>query len=158
MTRTRIARTLFALVLATSVGVAAQATVASADTATSAPDKKKPKKKPTVKLAQTTFGKVLVAADGLTLYVFDPDAGDINASKCTGTCAGAWPPLTATGKPKAGKGVDADQLVVGESGQIAYFGHLLYKFSGDSAPGDTNGQGVGGVWHIITADGDPILA
>jgi predicted lipoprotein with Yx(FWY)xxD motif len=119
-------------------------------------EKKKPKKKPTVKLGKTSFGKVLVAADGRTLYVFDPDGSDINASKCTGDCANAWPPLTAT-KVRAGKGLDADQLVIGESGQVAYFGHLLYKFSGDTARGDTNGQGVSGVWHVVTADGDPIL-
>jgi len=29
----------------------------------------------------------------------------------------------------------------------------LYLFSGDQQPGDTNGQGVGGVWFAVTPDG-----
>ena len=29
----------------------------------------------------------------------------------------------------------------------------LYRFSGDAAPGDTNGQGSGGVWFVVTPNG-----
>ena len=25
----------------------------------------------------------------------------------------------------------------------------LYRFAGDAAPGDTNGQGSGGVWFVV---------
>lgn len=144
----------------TCVGVVAEATASPA----SAPNKhaagvaaKKKPKKATVKVADSDVGKILVAADGRSLYAFDVDGGDIDASKCEDSCAQAWPPLLAKGKPKAGKGLDKDQLVVGESGQIAYGGHLLYKFSGDEAAGDTNGQGVGDVWHLVDPNGDPIL-
>ena len=95
----------------------------------------------------------------MTSYDDDTTAhggGDINASTCTEGCAQQWPPLEAKGKPRAGKGLDKSQLVVGESGQVAYGGHLLYKFAGDEAPGDTNGQGVAGIWHLVDADGDTV--
>ena len=36
---------------------------------------------------------------------------------------------------------------------VTYDGHPLYRYSGDTAPGDTNGQGVGSVWFAMTADG-----
>ncbi len=32
----------------------------------------------------------------------------------------------------------------------------LYTFAADAAPGDVNGQGVGGVWWAAGADGNPI--
>jgi predicted lipoprotein with Yx(FWY)xxD motif len=114
------------------------------------------KKKPTVKLATTSFGKILVSADGHTLYAFDPDAGDINASKCTASCTSVWLALKATGKLVAGKGLRKSQLVVGQSGQVAYGGHLLYNFSGDAAPGMTTGQGIANLWHVVGADGNTI--
>jgi predicted lipoprotein with Yx(FWY)xxD motif len=143
--------------LAMSVALVTEATVASASQDTSVAAKKKPKKKPTVKLATTSVGKILVAADGRTLYAFDPDGTNIQASACTGGCATVWAPLVPTGKPKAGKGLKASELVVGVGGQLSYFSHLLYSFSGDAAPGDTTGQGVGGVWHVVDASGNPIL-
>jgi predicted lipoprotein with Yx(FWY)xxD motif len=40
--------------------------------------------------------------------------------------------------------------------QIAYNGHPLYYYSKDVNPGDTNGQGVGGVWFVISPAGAPI--
>ena len=157
MTRRAITRTLLAALLAMSVAFVTEATVASATDATSVAAKKKPKKKPTVKLVTASVGKILVTSDGRTLYAFDPDGTNIDVSNCTGGCAGAWPPFVPTGKPKAGKGVKASELVVGVGGQLSYFGHLLYNFSGDSAAGQTNGQGVGGVWHTLDANGNPIL-
>ena len=32
----------------------------------------------------------------------------------------------------------------------------LYYFSGDAAAGDTNGQGVGGIWYVVGPDGSAI--
>jgi predicted lipoprotein with Yx(FWY)xxD motif len=29
----------------------------------------------------------------------------------------------------------------------------IYTFSGDKAPGDTNGQGVGGTWYAVSPEG-----
>ena len=33
--------------------------------------------------------------------------------------------------------------------QWAFKGMPLYYWAGDSKPGDTNGDGVGGVWHVL---------
>jgi predicted lipoprotein with Yx(FWY)xxD motif len=33
--------------------------------------------------------------------------------------------------------------------QIALNGHPLYRFAGDQNPGDTAGNGFGGIWHVV---------
>jgi predicted lipoprotein with Yx(FWY)xxD motif len=157
MSARSISRLMLSAVLTTGFALTADVAVASASSpahhANSLPAKKK---KPTVKLAKTSLGKILVSADGHTLYAFDPDMGDINASKCTGACTTVWPGLKTSGKPVAGKGLKKSQLVVGEKGQVAYGGHLLYNFSGDTAAGTTAGQGVAGLWHVVGANGKTI--
>jgi predicted lipoprotein with Yx(FWY)xxD motif len=101
---------------------------------------------------------VLVNAEGFTLYVFDNDTGTTSA--CTGGCLDTWPPLTVAAEPIAGEGVDGTLLNTAEQAdgtiQVTYNDHLLYTFSGDTAPGDTNGDGIGGVWHVIDAAGNPV--
>jgi predicted lipoprotein with Yx(FWY)xxD motif len=37
--------------------------------------------------------------------------------------------------------------------QVTLDGHPLYHFSGDKAAGDTNGNGFGGIWHVVTTSG-----
>jgi predicted lipoprotein with Yx(FWY)xxD motif len=34
----------------------------------------------------------------------------------------------------------------------------VYTFSGDKAPGDIAGQGVGGTWYAVAPDGKPVGA
>src|SRR6266576_2779092 len=34
--------------------------------------------------------------------------------------------------------------------QVEYNGHLLYRFSGDTAPGQTHGEGIKGIWFVAT--------
>jgi predicted lipoprotein with Yx(FWY)xxD motif len=34
--------------------------------------------------------------------------------------------------------------------QVEYNGHPLYTFSGDTAPGQANGEGVAGMWYVVT--------
>ena len=97
---------------------------------------------------------VLVDASGKTLYAFANDQGTTSA--CTGGCATIWPPLMATGTPTGGSGVDAAKLSAAPSGQVVYNGHLLYTYAQDTAAGETNGQGVGGVWHVVAPSGDII--
>ena len=152
-------RLLLAALLATGLGIATEISPASAGTAAnrsaSAPAKKK-KPKATVKVATTSAGTIIVAANGKTLYAFDPDGNDTTAAHCTGGCAGLWPPLTSSAKLVAGKGLDKAKLTVGGGKQVAYNGHLLYFYAPDTAPGATGGQGSGGVWHVVGADGNPI--
>jgi predicted lipoprotein with Yx(FWY)xxD motif len=99
---------------------------------------------------KTAVGPVLADAKGLTLYWYAKDTK--MASACTGSCATAWPPLT--GQPMAAMGV----RLVGKFGtikrangmlQATYKGHPLYTYAGDSAPGQTKGNGLGGVWHVL---------
>ncbi len=110
-------------------------------------------------LTQSTFGPILSDRDGNTLYMYSPDTPD--AATCTGGCAGAWPPYLADAETSVGEGTNGDLYgtVAGEGGtQLTYNGHPLYTFSGDSAAGDTNGQGSGGIWFILDADGNQITA
>jgi predicted lipoprotein with Yx(FWY)xxD motif len=113
-----------------------------------------------VLVADSDLGQILTAANGMTLYMFMPDAqGD---PTCTAACAGAWPPLSAAAGADVtgGDGVDASLLGTAtnpESGpQVTYNSWPLYYFSGDSAPGDTNGEGSGGVWYVLDPAGNPI--
>ena len=84
-------------------------------------------------------------ASGMTLYVFDKDAKGMSA--CTGACAAKWPPLTAA----AGSSAAGDFAPIKRpdgSLQWALGGRPLYLWQGDTAPGETTGDGVGGVWHV----------
>jgi len=131
---------------------------AATTTATSTATTEKAPGTATVKVATTDLGKILVDAEGRTLYAFTPDTATTSA--CTGGCASAWPPLTATGAP-TGDGVSADLTVITrpEGGtQVVAAGHPLYTFAGDAAAGDTTGQGSGGKWSVIAPDGSPVTA
>ena len=62
----------------------------------------------------------------------------------------------ATASPTGGTGIDAAKLSAAPSGQVVYGGHLLYTYTPDTAAGETKGQGVGGVWHVVAPSGDII--
>jgi predicted lipoprotein with Yx(FWY)xxD motif len=113
--------------------------------------------KPTVQIAESALGPILVDEDGFTLYLLDTDTA--TTISCTGECATTWPPLTVTSAPVAGPGVDSSLLsTLGTSARkhVTYAGHPLYRFSGDQAAGQTNGFGVGGIWWVLAADGTKI--
>ncbi len=111
----------------------------------------------TVAVADSDLGSILVDGQGNTLYLFTSDTQE-EPSTCTGGCAGAWPALTGT--VTAGEGVDESLIgtVANEDGteQATYNGWPLYYYAQDTAPGDTNGQGVGGVWWVVDAEGNAI--
>jgi len=99
---------------------------------------------PPVEMGDTKLGQVLTDMKGMTLYTFDKDSGDMSA--CNGGCAAKWPPLLA----EAGATADGDYgLIKRDDGamQWTYDGKPLYLWINDKAPGDTTGDGVGGVWH-----------
>jgi len=117
--------------------------------------------KGSVALATTKLGKVLVDGKGRTLYLFEADKGPMSA--CAGACASVWPPLKTTGNPSAGPGVAASKLgtIKHADGatEITYNGHPLYTYAGDSAPGQTSGQGLddyGAEWYALSAGGSKI--
>jgi predicted lipoprotein with Yx(FWY)xxD motif len=98
-------------------------------------------------------GPILVDGQGRTLYLFEKDNGTTSA--CTGACASVWPALTATGAPGGGSGVDAAALGTAAGqvpDQVTYHGHLLYRYSGDTAPGDVKGVGIPG-WYPVSPSG-----
>src|SRR3984957_16976518 len=95
---------------------------------------------------------VLTNAQGATLYWFAPDTPTM--SKCYGSCAAYWPPVT--GHPTAGSGVTGHLGTIQRTGgglQATYDGHPLYTYVGDSSPGQANGNNLnlnGGLWHEVT--------
>jgi predicted lipoprotein with Yx(FWY)xxD motif len=119
-----------------------------------------PGEETTVLVADSDLGQVLTAGNGMTVYVFMPDAQ--GAPTCTDSCAETWPPLTVDDASQltGGDGIDASLLGTTEHPtagiQVTYNGWPLYFFAGDSAPGDTNGQGQGGVWHVLDPSGNAI--
>jgi len=94
---------------------------------------------------------VLANADGLTLYWFAPDT--TTSSKCFGSCAIYWPPVS--GSPAAGPGVTGKLGTIKRPGgglQATYNGHPLYTYVGDRRPGQANGNDLdlnGGFWYDI---------
>jgi predicted lipoprotein with Yx(FWY)xxD motif len=103
------------------------------------------------------LGEILVDQDGMTVYLFVPDAqGD---PTCTGSCTNNWPPVE-DGDFGAGAGIDPTLLGTVERGdgslQATYNGWPLYHYAPDSAPGDTRGQGIGGVWFVLSPAGDAV--
>ena len=92
---------------------------------------------------------VLTDARGLTLYWFAPDTA--LASRCTGSCAAYWPPVT--GRPVAGPGVTGALGTIRRPGgglQVTYDGHPLYTYIGDNGPGQASGNNLdlnGGLWY-----------
>ena len=91
-------------------------------------------------------GGMLVGASGMTLYTFDKDAAGSGTSACNGPCAKNWPPLKAD---SADQGVGDYTIIARDDGskQWAYKGKPLYFWAKDAKPGDTDGDGVKGVWH-----------
>jgi predicted lipoprotein with Yx(FWY)xxD motif len=99
---------------------------------------------------KSSLGYVLAAANGQVVYTYDKDTKG-GTPTCTGSCAAIWPPLT--GNPVASAadtGLGTLGTVSDASGakQVTYNGKPLYTFKGAKAL-YTNGNGVGGVWHVI---------
>jgi len=112
----------------------------------------------TVKTTNSKAGTVLVDGSGRTLYLFQKDTP--NQSACSGACVSAWPVDSSSGTPKAGSGVKASLLGTIKrtdgSTQVTYNKHPLYFYSGDSAAGQLNGQGLnafGALWYVVAPSG-----
>jgi predicted lipoprotein with Yx(FWY)xxD motif len=120
--------------------------------ATKAPDSSPSAGDPVLATAESTeHGTYLVGSDGRALYMFASDHAGM--STCTGDCAESWPPLIIEedSAPVAADGIDGTLSTVTRADgslQLAYDDAALYYFSGDSAPGDTNGHGINDVWFL----------
>jgi len=97
------------------------------------------------------LGTILTDPEGMTLYLFTNDT-TANESTCYDQCAENWPPFMAEEPFSLPFGVEGELTTVERTDgttMVAYNGIPLYYFAGDTAPGDTNGQGVGDVWYVL---------
>jgi predicted lipoprotein with Yx(FWY)xxD motif len=99
---------------------------------------------------------VLVDSKGFTLYHINGET----PSKiiCTASCVTIWPPLKASGTPTGGSGATgtlSDAMRPDGISQVTYDGMTLYTFSGDTQPGQANGEGIMGKWFAVTPAGKP---
>ena len=98
------------------------------------------------------LGAILTDANGMTVYLFTPDTAP-DASACYDKCAENWPIVAASdnmtlpaGVPGALGSFDRNDGIK----QATYNGIPLYLWAKDEKPGDATGQGVGGVWFVIS--------
>ena len=100
-------------------------------------------------------GEFLTDTFGFTLYIFTQDPVDGGVSACYDSCATTWPPVVIPegdfllSIPEGFDEIPRDDGL----GQLTYKGSPLYTYSGDAAPGDKNGDGVGGVWFAVALTG-----
>lgn len=118
-------------------------------------------KGPVVSTAKTGLGRILVDSRGRTLYLFGKDRN--GKSACSGQCAGFWPPLIASGKPRAAGGAKASLIGMTKRAdgrmQATYNHHPLYMFAKDKKAGQTNGEGLsafGAKWYVVSPAGSKI--
>ncbi len=123
----------------------------------------------TLKLATVgSLGKVLVNAQGRTLYTLSSEhSGSLTCTSSSG-CTSYWHELDlpqGSGAPTVAGGLQASKVgtEAGTSGGklVTYGGWPLYTFTGDSGSGQAHGQGVksfGGTWWAVNASGAPVTS
>lgn len=121
---------------------------------------------PETQMAKSLLGTILTDSKGFTLYTLD------DGKTCAGDCLKSWTPLAA---PWAAiKNGDWEPIEVADgTKQWSFKGKVLYRYTGDSMPGDTLGHGIGNIWHaailvptppypswvtFVESDGGEILA
>jgi predicted lipoprotein with Yx(FWY)xxD motif len=94
----------------------------------------------------------LTDGQGISLYISLSDTP--GKSNCTGDCLTSWKPLLVNGRVIPGSGVLQANLGVitlpNGTHQVTYLGSPLYTYYKDINPGDTSGQGIAGVWFLVT--------
>jgi len=115
-----------------------------------------------VRVDSGSLGRMLVNANGRTLYLFTRDPR--GKSACTGTCATFWHPVATSGKPRAAHGVSASLLGTTKRRdgrlQATYDGHALYTFELDTKAGQMHGEGLnefGGKWYAVSPNGTKLV-
>jgi predicted lipoprotein with Yx(FWY)xxD motif len=108
-----------------------------------------------VKISDSSLGPILTDQNGRTLYAFTRDKN--GTSSCTADCIATWPALISRGPATASSGAQPSLLSTTNRAegtvQATYNGWPLYYYVGDVAPGDVDGEGSGGVWFVVGADG-----
>ena len=102
------------------------------------------------------LGSVVVDAEGFTLYRFDGDAA--SAATCADACTSTWRPVTVDPNARiVVNGVESSDIGVVRrrdgTVQLALGGWPVYRFAGDTRPGEDGGQGIGNAWFALTPTG-----
>ncbi|WP_165547103.1 hypothetical protein [Kribbella sindirgiensis] len=105
----------------------------------------------------------IVTINGWTAYRFEADGNKPPKVNCGFDCLITWPPALTDGSKVEVDGID--QSLVGTVGrpdrteytQVTLGGWPLYKFQDDKVPTDMKGEGVGGNWSVVKADGKPVI-
>ncbi|MDD1664848.1 MAG: hypothetical protein LUQ32_05795 [Methanomicrobiales archaeon] len=109
----------------------------------------------TVRLGDTSLGKVLTDASGLTLYSFITDLAGEGVSTCYGACAGFWPIFSVdsivVSPPLQASDFSSITRTDGTK-ETTYRGWPLYYWWNDTKPGDVLGENVGKVWYVARPD------
>ncbi|MEV6396070.1 SCO0930 family lipoprotein [Streptomyces sp. NPDC051907] len=107
------------------------------------------------------LGDVVVDKNGMTVYRFQKDSAWPMKTACTGDCLKKWPVVAPVSKNDT-EGILKKGFVTFNRPdgikQQTIDCWPLYTFAGDTKPGDTNGQGVGGTWYAISPEGKPVGA
>lgn len=106
-----------------------------------------------------SYGAILTTGGGYTLYLLSSEAGG-RFTCSTSACTAVWPRLTVAGpgtRIAVGPGIKGTLSTVAAPGggtQVTYNGYPLYRYAGDGAPGQVNGEGIanfGGTWYVVNA-------
>ncbi len=111
------------------------------------------------KVGSSSLGKIVVNGKGMTAYYFDLDKANSGVSVCSGACAAVWPPITSnTVKPNVSgiSGMLGTIVLKGGKHQVTISGRPIYTYAPDKTPGQVKGQGVKGVWYVISPTGKEI--
>jgi len=115
----------------------------------------------TVKTADTTLGKILVDADGMTLYYFANDIPASGASTCYGQCEVAWPIFSVDTVTVSSPLLASDFSSITRTDgtkQTTYRGWPLYYWQADTKPGDVTGENVNKIWFVVKPDETVMIA
>jgi predicted lipoprotein with Yx(FWY)xxD motif len=123
---------------------------------------------PAMKWVQLTAGAagglkpIVLNGAGFTLYRFDKDTAHPSKSNCNDACATTWPPVLV----QPGSKIFLDGVARSDVGvvkrddgtlQVTVGSWPVYRFSKDTRPGQTNGEGVGGTWFAVSPTGGKVL-
>ena len=146
---------------AADAGTTATRETSTAASTTTAASRSRKRRTTTLKVRNTSFGRILVDGNGRALYLFTREGS--TKSRCYGQCAVAWPPFYARGKLRAGSGLDADKLRSSRRRDgrriVTYNGHPLYYYITDRKPGQVTCHNVvefGGTWLVVNPEGNAV--
>ncbi|MBT2586749.1 hypothetical protein [Arthrobacter sp. ISL-95] len=112
-----------------------------------------------MKVSSSSAGQIVTDSKGMSLYFFTKDVKDSGTSACTEACLVAWPIFTTTSDAPTVEGVTGTVGTIASPDGMKHVtlnGMPLYYYAKDKAPGDVTGQGVGGVWYLVSPTGEMI--